>query len=587
MVETKRNETCESCPTTGVKENVMQTGGGVGQVHTHQHQNIREQPILEQRPVQHVVQEQVVPIQKQIEHGPIVNRQQEGLRVEEHGKEEAERRRLEELNRLGQSHQQMQPTFESSVSGSREQLPPRVEGCQKEVVKDVLMKPEVTEHHHQPILEVREQPIKQIVHQPPVVQQSVVGQPIVQHERRPPLEGVASQFGSQQYQSGLQQGIGQQGYSGQQQGLQQQGIGQQGYTGQQQGYPQQDQSSMRTGLQSGMQTGSLSSGIQSGIQSAIQKEKEGSLHHTHQHPPLSQFQQGGIQQQGYGQQGSFDQQRGLQQGYSGQQGIQDQSAMKTGLQSGMQTGSQTGSLSSGIHSGIQSGIQQEKQHHHGQQGIGQQGYTGQQQGYPQQRGYEQQGLTGQQGYEQGYGQQGYSGQQGIKDQSAMKTGLQSGMQTGSQTGSLSSGVQSGIQSGMQQEKQQGGIFHTHQNPPGSHLQQSEQGYGQQGGIQQQGYGQQGSFDQQRGLQQGYTGQQGLEKQGMQGQYQQPQSNLQSGSQFQQGGMQQSPFHSTAESSNWNQPVGNVDDKGLAGKQWNQPTTSAQVGQQQSTRDKGL
>ncbi|MGI5126640.1 DUF3662 and FHA domain-containing protein [Pseudonocardia sp. CA-107938] len=171
---------------------------------------------------------------------------------------------------------------------------------------------------------------------------------------------------------------------------------------------------------------------------------------TYAPPAYDQRQQGGYDQQGYGQQGGY----GAQQGYGQQGGYEQQPG-------------------------------------YDQQGYGQQGYGGPQGGYGQQ-GYDQQGGYGgqqpgygQPGYDQGgYGQQpGYGGQQGYAPQ---------GYEQGGYGGQPGYGQQGYADQGYGQQ----------------------QGYGQpgydQGGYGQQGYGQPGYDQGGYGQQQGYGGyQQGV------------------------------------------------------------------------------
>ncbi|KAL9647432.1 hypothetical protein ABK040_006794 [Willaertia magna] len=187
MVETNKLQqtTTNACPVTSTKQNIIQTGEALKNAHEHQHHHIQEQPIVEQRPVQHVIQEQVVPIQKNIEHDTVVNKQRMGEQVQVVGHEQAELKRQQELQRLQQNNKPTQVT--QSKSHSKETLAPVVAGCQKEVVKDVVVKPEISEHHRQDINTTVEKPIKQVIHQQPVVQESVVHPTIVQHEKQPPM----------------------------------------------------------------------------------------------------------------------------------------------------------------------------------------------------------------------------------------------------------------------------------------------------------------------------------------------------------------------------------------------------------------
>ncbi|KAL9656472.1 hypothetical protein ABK040_005236 [Willaertia magna] len=338
MVETQKFQNA-SCPVTSTKENVIQQGANLAKVHQHEHTHVQEQPVIEQRPVQHVIQEQVIPIQKNVEHDTIVNRQRMGEQVQVLGHEQTELKRQQELQRLSQNNQAT--NFSTSVSHSSEKLAPIVAGCQKEVVKDVVIKPEVTEHHHQPIATIVEQPVKQIIHQPPVVQSTKIDAPIIQHEKRPPMTGLV---GGSTLNTAPGFNTTTTGFSGTNTTLH-----------------STDQSAFKTGLKSGLnaglQTGSLSTGLQSGINSGIQQEKwEHGLH-----PGSTGF--SGLNS-GSTWTGTNTTTSGLNSGSTFNQGFQDQSSFKTGLQSGLNTGLQTGSLSTGLQSGIHSGIQQEKLIHH-------------------------------------------------------------------------------------------------------------------------------------------------------------------------------------------------------------------------------
>ncbi|KAL9653914.1 hypothetical protein ABK040_012972 [Willaertia magna] len=79
MVETKSNQREELSNVHNVKgnvkENIIQGEAKTVHVQEHRERIIKEQPIILQQPVQHVIEEIHVPIHRYIEHEPIVIRE--------------------------------------------------------------------------------------------------------------------------------------------------------------------------------------------------------------------------------------------------------------------------------------------------------------------------------------------------------------------------------------------------------------------------------------------------------------------------------------------------------------------------------
>ncbi|KAL9655890.1 hypothetical protein ABK040_014544 [Willaertia magna] len=184
MVETKRKEK---------NENVIEQPEKVTKVKERDDILTKEQPVLEKHPVRHEIEERTVPVQKEIEHEPIITKEREKEKFQEIGSKQAEHKRQQELKNLQRETPKQEVNkekdFKQTVDQSKETLDTKVRNLGTEVQKDVVIKPEVTEQHYQPFEHTIEKPVKQMIHQEPVVRKDV-GPTVVKHEKQPPLKST-------------------------------------------------------------------------------------------------------------------------------------------------------------------------------------------------------------------------------------------------------------------------------------------------------------------------------------------------------------------------------------------------------------
>ncbi len=146
---------------------------------------IQEQPILDRvEKVQHidVVQEQKIhetriqdqievhekPIEKIVEHPMQQTYVQERPLFEEQGRLEAEQSRLRVLRELEERNRMHNVTMAQRQEITHTQIPPSF-SMDKQVTREIIEKPIVTEIHHQPVTEIHEQLVNKTIYEPPLV----------------------------------------------------------------------------------------------------------------------------------------------------------------------------------------------------------------------------------------------------------------------------------------------------------------------------------------------------------------------------------------------------------------------------------
>lgn len=134
---------------------------------------IRERDIHE-RHLQDIIEVHEKPIEKQIQHAPQEVRIQEQDIYETQGRDIAENERERVLRQLEEEGRHHKVVYTEEKDIREENMQPILE-VDKELTKEIVERPIVTEVHHQPVKEIHQQHIHKTVYEPPVV--NVVREP--------------------------------------------------------------------------------------------------------------------------------------------------------------------------------------------------------------------------------------------------------------------------------------------------------------------------------------------------------------------------------------------------------------------------